>query len=135
MTIEEKGTRTIGNYNWSNKTILIVEDDEVNIFYLEEILYDTKVKIIVTKNGLEAVKICEINNNIDLVLMDIRIPGIDGYEATRRIKDINQDLPVISQTAYAMTEDEEKSKNAGCDAYISKPFDKNEIVLLMSKYI
>ena len=89
-----------------------MEDDHINIFYIEEILYETKAKLIIVKNGLEAVEICKKNKNIDLVLMDIRIPGINGYEATKRIKEITNNLPVIAQTAYAMTEDIKKSKEA-----------------------
>lgn len=104
-----------------NMLALVVEDDEINYLFLETILSKSKIKAIRALNGMEAVELCKTNPDIKLVLMDIKLPFMNGYEATRRIKEINPSLPVIAQTAYAMQEDKDKAMKAGCDAYIAKP--------------
>lgn len=110
-----------GKYSWENKTILIVEDDISSIFYLREVLADTHANVIIIKDGEAAVDICVHDDSIDLVLMDIQIPVLDGYNTTRKIKKAKPGLPVIAQTAYAMVEDRRKCLDAGCDDYIAKP--------------
>jgi len=102
---------------------------------LEAFLEITKAEILHTKYGSEAVEICKRNNSINIVLMDIQLPDISGYEATKQIKQIRPDLPIIAQTANAMREDKSKAIKAGCDDYISKPIDKNTLFSLISKYI
>ncbi len=114
--------------DWSNFTILIAEDEEANYFYLQEILSNTKAKLIHAKNGLEAIELFNGNALIDLVLMDIKMPKMDGYEATRKIKELNPNIHVIAQTAYAMADDKKKAFLAGCDGYISKPIDKKTLM-------
>ncbi|MBN2812881.1 MAG: response regulator, partial [Bacteroidales bacterium] len=104
-----------------NMLALVVEDDEINYLFLETILSKSKIKAIRAINGMEAVELCKTNPDIKLVLMDIKLPFMNGYEATRRIKEINPSMPVIAQTAYAMQEDKDKAMKAGCDAYIAKP--------------
>lgn len=120
------------DYQWSGKTILIAEDDESNYFLLNEILKKTKVKTIWAKDGETAVEQVEKNPSVNLVLMDIQMPGMNGYEATSLIKQKRPDLPVIAQTAYAMSGEREKSIRAGCDGYISKPLKMNELMLTLS---
>ncbi len=110
-----------GAYDWSAKTILVVEDVEINFVFLETILEPTNISIFHVDNGLEAVEMCKTIADIDIVLMDIQLPGIDGHEATRRIKEFRKELVIIATTAYAMSEDRQKSIDAGCDDYISKP--------------
>jgi CheY-like chemotaxis protein len=112
-----------GKYNWEGKTILIVEDDISSIFYLREVLADTHANLIITKDGGAAVDICTHDPSIDIVLMDIQIPVLDGYNTTKKIKNAKPRLPVIAQTAYAMLEDRKKCFDAGCDDYISKPIE------------
>ncbi len=122
-------------YNWKNKTIFIAEDNLSSFYLLKNYLEKTKAKIIHTKSGKEAVEICTTNKNIDLVLMDIQLPEMNGYDATRLIKEYRKDLPIIAQTAYAMAEDAVKSYSAGCDDYLAKPVSKDKLLLVMSKYL
>ncbi len=95
----------------------------------------TKANVLRATNGREAVEICEANNKIDLVLMDIRMPVMNGYEATRLIKAEKKELPIISLTAYAMSDDRDKSFKAGCDEYVSKPFNPTDLLEKMSRYL
>lgn len=109
--------------NLENKTILIVEDDETSYTYLRSCFEDTGAKIIWAKDGEEAVRMATGDSSVDIVLMDIQLPLKNGYEATKEIKKLRSDLPVIAQTAYAMRGDKEKAMNAGCDDYMAKPVD------------
>ena len=111
-----------------NKTILIVEDDLDSFSLLSKYLIKTDVKILYSPNGAEAIETIKNNKNIDLVLMDINLPVMDGYDATREIKKIRKDLPVISQTANAMLGDRKKSLDAGCDEYMAKPIRRMELL-------
>ena len=114
--------------------VLVVEDDEVNYLFLETLLSRSKIKTIRALNGLEAVELCQKNHDINLVLMDIKLPFMNGFEATRRIKEQNPDLPVIAQTAYAMQEDRNKAIEAGCDGYISKPIITAELLKMIEEF-
>lgn len=116
------------NINWKNKTILIAEDTDESFIYIHELLADTKVNIIRAKDGKEAVDFCKINSNIDVVLMDIKMPLMDGYEAIKKIKGFKPALPIIAQTAYAMTEDRQKTLDAGFNGYIKKPINPETIM-------
>jgi signal transduction histidine kinase/ActR/RegA family two-component response regulator len=102
------------------KTILVAEDDDSNYRLLEEQLSYLSVKIIRAKNGAEAVDICK-SHHIDLVLMDIKMPVLDGYEATRQIREYFPALPIIAQTAYHEENDQNRAMQAGCNDFISKP--------------
>jgi CheY-like chemotaxis protein len=115
-------------------TVLVAEDEEVNYLYIEEVVSKVDANVIHSVNGEEAVKMCKENQDIDLVLMDIKMPIMNGYEATKRIKAFRPDLPVIAQTAYAMAEDRDKALNAGCDGYVPKPIDPAELLALLNKY-
>ncbi len=119
-------------FNWSEKTILIGEDELVNYRLLEVMLSKTKVKTLHGKNGVETLKLFKENPQIDLILMDIKMPEMDGSEVTREIRIINQEVPIIAQTAYALEEEKEKSLEAGCNAYITKPINKKELLLLIN---
>ena len=121
-------------YNWKGKTILVAEDEETNYELLKAALHKTKVNLIWAVNGLEAVDICKANKNIDLVLMDIRMPKMNGYEATKKIKSFRKELPVIALTAYAMAEDGVKSIEAGCDEYFSKPIRPSKLLSAIDKF-
>jgi signal transduction histidine kinase/ActR/RegA family two-component response regulator len=118
----------------SGKTVLIAEDVEYNFRYLEIILSKNQdVKIIWAKNGFEAVDICRKNHDIDIVLMDIQLPEINGFDATRLIKSENRTLPVIVQTAYATLPEIQAAKDAGCDSILVKPINKNELFRQMAE--
>jgi PAS domain S-box-containing protein len=108
-------------------TMLVVEDEDLNFKLMLMMLSKMGMKTIRAKNGQEAVDICKANKNIDLVLMDIKMPIMDGYEATKRLKAILPDLPVIVQTAYASYENQEKAAACGCSDFISKPFNKEQL--------
>lgn len=110
-----------------NPVVLVVEDDDVSYFFMESVLKKTSAKVFHAVNGLEAIDICK-NNQISVVLMDLKMPVMDGFEATRNIKALMSELPVIAVTAYAFSGDEKLARDAGCDGYIAKPF-KKEILL------
>lgn len=110
------------------KTILIAEDDATSYSYLVEILRKEGVNCIHAKNGKEAVDYCKTTKKIDLLLMDINMPVLNGYEAIKQIKNINPNLPIIAQTAYAMSGDREKILLTGCDLYLSKPLGKQQLL-------
>jgi len=102
---------------------------------LKKALEKTGVAIIHAENGKEAIRFVKSNPDIDLILMDIRMPVMDGIEATTQIKQINKNLPIIVQTAFTMSSEKEKSFKAGCDDYISKPIIIKELYATVSKYI
>ncbi len=114
--------------NFEGKTILIAEDEDNNYIFLQEVLNQTNLKIIRAKNGLQAVSIFKAQPEISLILMDIKMPEMNGYQATEIIKGMKPSIPIIAQTAYAMAEDIIKGKNAGCDDYLSKPI-KPELLI------
>ena len=119
--------------NWEDKTVVIAEDEQINYLFLKAVLKPTKAKVIWTKTGRETIDVCN-SENVDMVLMDIKMPDLNGLEATKEIKKIYPDLPIIAQTAYAMEEDEEASIQAGCDDYISKPIRPENLLTIMSKF-
>ena len=119
---------------FENKTILIVEDDEPSFSLLEILLNTIGVNTIWAQNGKTAITYCQDNPHIDLVLMDINMPIMNGYETTREIKKFKPDLPIIAQTAYAIFGDREKSLQAGCDDYISKPINRKKLMNIIEKY-
>lgn len=121
-------------YNWKGKTILIVEDDAANLFILKAYLQKTGVNIVYVEDGKSAVDTCLENKNIDLVLMDIKLPKMNGYDATKIIKQHRKDLPIIAQTAYAMESDIIKAREAGCDDFISKPIYYDKLYSVINKY-
>ena len=106
---------------------MIVEDEEVNFMFIELLLLEKlkiKCNIIHAINGKEAVEICENNANIDFVLMDLKMPVMDGIEATKLIKKFRPDLPIIAQSAYTSYQDKKRAEDAGCSDFISKPIKK-----------
>jgi PAS domain S-box-containing protein len=122
-------------YDWKDKLILIVEDNELNSKLLQRMIEPTGVEMIFAKDGKPAIEACRTNPDIDIVLMDIQMPEMDGYEATRIIKEMKPGLPVIAQTAYAMAEEKNKIIEAGCDDYLSKPIRQKELFHILSKYL
>jgi CheY-like chemotaxis protein len=121
-------------FYWENKTILVAEDDDFNFMFIEEMLIPCGIKIIRAKNGKEAVDLVFKIPEISLVLMDIQMPVMDGYESTRLIKRLKPELPVIAQTAYALATEREMSFRAGCVDYITKPLDQQKLLLKINKF-
>ena len=122
------------NVNWSDKNILITEDEENNYYLLEEFLRDSGANIYWARDGLESIEMFK-NNEFDLVLLDIKIPNLSGYEVVKELKKINPKVPVIAQTAYALTGDKEKILKAGCDDYVSKPIEMLSIINVINKHL
>jgi two-component system, cell cycle response regulator DivK len=117
-----------------DKKILVVEDDPINRELITEIFEGTGVKLFIAITGTEAVAKC-LNDTFDLILMDIQIPELNGYDATISIKKSKPGIPVIAQTAYAFASDRQKALESGCTDYIAKPFKKEELLTLVIKYI
>jgi len=113
--------------------MLIAEDEPYTKDYLTIILQNICSEILYADNGLDAVTICRKNPDIDLVLMDIKMPQMNGYEATREIRKFNKDIVIIAQTAYALSSDREKALEAGCNNYISKPINRDALVTMIEK--
>lgn len=115
------------------KTILIVEDIELNIDLLTQIL-EEDYNILVAKDGAQSVVLTE-QNHPDLILMDISLPIMDGYEATRTIRKTFPSLPIIGLSAHAMQGDDEKAKAAGCTDYLTKPVDEDLLLEKLKQYL
>lgn len=135
IAFRKEETKSVLDYEWADKTILIAEDDPANLMLLKKALEKTHADIIHADNGKDAVKLFRTNPDIDAILMDIRMPIMDGIEATSQIKQIDKDIPIIVQTAFTMSSEKEKSFKAGCDDYISKPINIKELFATISKYI
>jgi CheY-like chemotaxis protein len=113
----------------TNKTILIAEDDEISFKFLDLVLSrKTHVSIIWAINGQMAVDFCRMYNHIDLVLMDIQLPVLDGIEAIKQIKEFKPNLPIIVQTANAFNDEWDRCFKAGCDDYITKPVNLQDLM-------
>ena len=131
VEVEEKN---VGKTN--NGTILIAEDEEVNIFYIKELLihfFEYTPNILIAKNGKEAIKICR-QHDINLILMDLKMPVMGGLEASKIIKNFMPYVPIIAQTAYSTSLDKVLALN-WCDNFISKPINKDEFITIITKYM
>jgi len=118
-----------------NPNILIAEDVESNFLYLKAVLSKLNANVFWAKNGIEVLDICEREKDIDLVLMDLQMPEMNGYEATQILKKKYPSLPVIAQTAFAMSDDREKALDAGCDDYLAKPIKSKDLLNITEKYL
>jgi signal transduction histidine kinase/CheY-like chemotaxis protein len=122
-------------YSWKDKVILVAEDDEVNFRFLEALLQGTAVQILHASNGIQAVELCRSISKIDLVLMDIKMPQMDGLEAVRQIRLFNRKIPIISQTAFVLDNELNQCIEAGCNDHISKPIDIKEFLEKINKFL
>ena len=120
--------------NWSRKTILVVDDDYSSRTLMEGILDFTQVNIEYAENGLQAVNICK-ESNIDVILMDLRMPVMDGFKATKLIREFLPDLPIIAVSACAFLTDRERCMEVGCSDYISKPIEINCLIEKIASYL
>lgn len=114
--------------------ILIAEDDEISEKYVSFGIKAYSREILRVRTGVEALEICRNNPDIDLILIDIKMPVMDGYEATRQIRKFNNNVVIIAQTAFGLTGDCENALNAGCDDYIAKPYDQTSLITLLNNY-
>jgi len=122
------------NQNWGDKVILVVEDVDTNKIFFDAALRKTNAKILWAKDGKEAVEMYK-ENKIDLVLMDLQLPIMDGYTATREIKKFDSKVPIIAQTAHVMSGEREKCLEAGCNDYLAKPIRLQILMETLSKYL
>lgn len=116
-------------------TILVAEDHLINFTYLKALLEDQKYKIIHAKNGKQAVDMVLGDNSIDLILMDVGMPVMDGLEATKKIRETNNTIPIIAVTGYAMYEDVQNALDAGCNEYLPKPIPEKALFDILDKHI
>ncbi len=123
------------SYDWSDKVILIAEDTDMNYIFLVEALKPTSVQLIRAKDGEEAIKICKDTEKIDLILMDINMPKLDGFESTKLIKEIKPQIPIIAQTALNIEDAREKSEEVGCDDFILKPIRLNQFLTKLASFL
>ncbi len=113
------------DYHWNNRVVLITEDEEVNFYYLKTLIQRANATVIRAKNGKEAVEIISKHQGgVDLILMDLNMPIMDGYEAMRIIKSTHPAIPIIAQTAYTMNNDRHRCLKAGFNDYIAKPINR-----------
>ena len=113
---------------WEGKVILAVEDDEISLEFLKELFEPYKINLISASNGQAAVDICRENNSIELVLMDIQLPLVSGKDAMIQIRTFKPDLPILAQTAFAMSGDKERYMQYGFDGYVSKPINVSLLI-------
>ncbi|MCX7986722.1 MAG: response regulator [Bacteroidales bacterium] len=122
--------------NWKNKVILIAEDDDVNYQFLEALLADTHAQVIHVQNGKQAIELCHSLPKIDLILMDIKMPEKNGFDAIREIRQTKgKEIAIVAQTAYSSKDDKEKCFRMGCDAYLVKPLDIEIFFKVLSKFL
>ena len=124
----------VSSGNWSGKTVLIVEDDRFNALILENFVKPTGIGVLVAATGELSVEMAR-NNRVDIILMDIKLPGITGIEATHQIREFNTTVPIIAQTAYATDTDKESAITEGCNGFISKPINRLELLRLMGEFL
>jgi CheY-like chemotaxis protein len=133
--VHRHGQNSLSGSDWKNKNIVLVEDDEDNIKYIELILRKTGANIILTPNSTSFRKLLTPTPDIHLVLMDIQLPGEDGWKLTRFIKSLHREIPVVIQTAYGSDADRIKSLEAGCDHYLAKPISPDELLKIIAIHL
>jgi signal transduction histidine kinase/CheY-like chemotaxis protein len=123
---------SFSDLNLEGKTILIAEDDNSSYVLLDGYLKSTKAKLLYAPNGIEAITIFLTNQSIDLVLLDIKMPLLNGIDTAKEIRKVNKNIPIIAQTAYAMAEDKENALAAGCNYYLAKPISKIQLFEILN---
>ena len=122
-------------HNWASKVILLAEDTDTSVMYYKAALRKTNAELIWAADGQEALDIVQSGQHIDVVLMDINMPGMNGIEATREIKKIKPDLPVIVQTAYVLSDEKKRSFEAGCDECLTKPLNISQLLSTLDQLL
>lgn len=131
MTPEIVGNTT----SKAQAVILVAEDNDSNYLLIQEILKNQNFELLRAANGLEAIKIAQNRSDIDLVLMDIRMPILSGYDASKRISKMRPELPIIMQSAFAMRMDMDEAREAGCQSFITKPIEPLKLISLVNQFL
>jgi len=134
ITTNSRTIRATTNTNMSNAPLILVAEDEDSNYELVKIVLAKRYRLLRAKNGIEAVTFCE-DEHPDLILMDIRMPDMNGLDATRIIKEVNHDIPVIALSAYAFEENIQEALSAGCDEFLAKPFRVEDLIDMVEKHI
>jgi CheY-like chemotaxis protein/nitrogen-specific signal transduction histidine kinase len=134
ITTNSRTIRVSTKTNSDDMKLILVAEDEDSNFELVRIVLAKRYRLIRAKNGIEAVTFSE-DEKPDLILMDIRMPDMNGLDATRIIKEVNHDVPIIALSAYAFDENIREAKNAGCDGFLAKPFRVEDLIEVVNKYI
>lgn len=121
-------------HNWEDKTILVAEDEDMNFFLIQEVFRKSKAKLIRAVDGQQAIDLFKKNPNIDLILMDVNMPELTGYEATKIIKKI-RNVPIIVQTAYVIVNEKVEKNKFGFDDYITKPIKISKLLFIVGKFL
>ena len=121
-------------YDFKEHTVLIAEDIDFSFLYIEAVLRRTGVKILWAQNGKEAIEHVKTNLDIDVVLMDMHMPVMNGFDATSIISALRPELPVIAQTAFVLPDDVKKCYAVGCTGYLAKPIRKEQLLNTLSEY-
>jgi len=133
--LKEIASSEDSSYNWENKRILIAEDEDYNTRMLSLVLQKTKVNILFAPNGKEAIEQCKDNEDINLVLMDIKMPVLNGLDATKEIRRFNEKIPIIAFSAFAMPADQQQAQQAGCTDFIAKPIKTEALLKKLNYYL
>jgi PAS domain S-box-containing protein len=121
--------------NWNNRKCLLVDDNKDILLYLNRVLLDTGIKILTARSGIEAIEKIKSTPDIDVVLLDMQMPEMNGIEATKEIRKIRKDIPIIAQTAFIFEDDKDIILEAGCDACLIKPIRKDHLLTVMSSFL
>jgi len=117
------------------KVVIVAEDDYVSFILLEVLLAGYNFKLVNTYNGKQTIEALKKYPDAVLILMDLKMPVMDGYIATREIRKFNKDIPIIAQTAYALSGDSQKALDAGCNSYVTKPIKKEDLINIIDPYL
>jgi signal transduction histidine kinase len=133
-SVEEKEAMISNKtYDWSSKRILVAEDEELNWMFIREMIRKSGAEVSRARNGVEVVNMAR-ESVPDVILMDIKMPEMDGIEATRKIRSFNPEVPIIAQTAFVMAEEKADSLKAGCNHFVTKPLDRTILMELIDSY-
>lgn len=122
------------NFDWEGKVILIAEDEPANFLFIAKVIESTKAKVIHAENGTSAIEIIKDNPDIDLILMDIHMPELNGFDAANAIKSLKPEIPVIMQTCYPEVNTEELSK-VSFDDFVKKPINITKLLVMLNKHL
>jgi PAS domain S-box-containing protein len=125
----------VSNFEWMGKKLLVVDDEELNWIFIRELMQPTQAQLIWAKNGREAVDIYQYDTNIDLILMDYRMPEMNGFEATKVIRSFDSEIPIIAITSYAQDEARDLIMHAGCNAFLSKPVHNEQLFNTINHFL